>query len=232
MDEFFNCYKFSNIPIEQAIRLFVLDCRLNGEGQVIDRCLKSFCTKYFKDNPSSLFGSEKNILTFAYSLIILQTDLHNPSIKQHIEQKEFVNSLLMLKDCQITTEYMESLYNNIKGESLESIENRDEIMKKFSRYIWVNQNLEEIQCNFENCQIALLRTVCIKLNNRKKLEIAHIFLEKLIKSFITFLERLIEIEFIYKLSEEENSNLISIILLSLKFVNLISSNLSQKFIVK
>ena len=105
-------------------------------------------------------------------------------------------------------------------------------MKKFSRYILVNQNLDEIQCNFENCQIALLRTVCIKLNNRKKLEIAHIFLEKLIKSFITFLERLIEIEFIYKLSEEENSNLISIILLSLKFVNLISSNLSQKFIVK
>lgn len=62
------------------MRLFMSSVRVVGESQCIERCLDSFADKYFKDAGAGL-KSPSVAVTLAYSIIILQTDLHNKVLK-------------------------------------------------------------------------------------------------------------------------------------------------------
>jgi Sec7-like guanine-nucleotide exchange factor len=68
--------------IEEAFRLFFSTFRAHAESQIIERCLTEFSNKYYADNKATtLFINTSAVLTFAYSIMILQTDLHNPVLK-------------------------------------------------------------------------------------------------------------------------------------------------------
>ena len=64
------------------MRMLVGSARLVGESQVVERFLKAFSRKYFADaKEKSGLKSESAAITFAYSLMILHTDLHHKILK-------------------------------------------------------------------------------------------------------------------------------------------------------
>lgn len=53
--------------------------RLPGEAQKIDRLMEKFAERYVKCNPAS-FKSADVAYVLAYSVIMLNTDAHNPQV--------------------------------------------------------------------------------------------------------------------------------------------------------
>jgi brefeldin A-inhibited guanine nucleotide-exchange protein len=72
---------FSGLMFDDAIRLFLSGFRLPGEAQKIDRIMEKFAQRYIAQN-LDVFPSADTAFILAFSVIMLNTDLHNPSIKE------------------------------------------------------------------------------------------------------------------------------------------------------
>ena len=71
---------FTDCMFDDAIRLFLSGFRLPGEAQKIDRIMEKFAERFTSQNPS-VFPSSDTAFILGFSVIMLNTDLHNPSIK-------------------------------------------------------------------------------------------------------------------------------------------------------
>lgn len=74
------CLDFRGLRFDEAIRLFLAGFRLPGEAQKIDRIMEKFAERFTALNPE-VFPSSDTAFILAFSVIMLNTDLHNPSIK-------------------------------------------------------------------------------------------------------------------------------------------------------
>ena len=72
---------FTGLMFDDAIRLFLSGFRLPGEAQKIDRIMEKFAQRFTKQN-ADVFHSADTAFILAFSVIMLNTDLHNPSIKE------------------------------------------------------------------------------------------------------------------------------------------------------
>eukprot|EP00590_Aulacoseira_subarctica_P004735 CAMPEP_0172421342 /NCGR_PEP_ID=MMETSP1064-20121228/7590_1 /TAXON_ID=202472 /ORGANISM="Aulacoseira subarctica , Strain CCAP 1002/5" /LENGTH=1266 /DNA_ID=CAMNT_0013161687 /DNA_START=1 /DNA_END=3798 /DNA_ORIENTATION=+ len=68
------------MAFDEAIRSFLSGFRLPGEAQKIDRIMEKFAELYTRQN-ADVFASADTAFILAFSVIMLNTDLHNPSIK-------------------------------------------------------------------------------------------------------------------------------------------------------
>ena len=58
----------------------------------IDRIVEQFSAKYCADNPD-IFPSADNAYILAYSIIMLNVNLHNPKVKSKMTKQQFIKSL-------------------------------------------------------------------------------------------------------------------------------------------
>jgi Sec7-like guanine-nucleotide exchange factor len=102
-----------------------------------------FSKKYFEDNKSiegSPFKSEDEVSTLAYSILMLNTDLHNPNLTKHMTCEEFIKNNLSTKLYDsFPTEYFKNIYKCIASDPLKVANSRiadytksDEIFKVIS----------------------------------------------------------------------------------------------------
>jgi hypothetical protein len=70
---------FASKPLDEAIRYFLAGFRLPGEAQKIDRMMEKFAERFCLQNPD-VFPSADTAFVLAFSIIMLNTDLHNPAI--------------------------------------------------------------------------------------------------------------------------------------------------------
>jgi brefeldin A-inhibited guanine nucleotide-exchange protein len=82
---------FTGLEFDDAIRLFLSGFRLPGEAQKIDRIMEKFAERYTRQN-LDVFPSADTAFILAFSVIMLNTDLHNPSIKP--EKRMTVDSFI------------------------------------------------------------------------------------------------------------------------------------------
>ncbi|CAD7942620.1 unnamed protein product [Amoebophrya sp. A120] len=111
-----NKNSFSNIQLDSALRLFLADFRLPGEAQKIDRMMEKFADKYCADNPANTeFGANADCAyVLAFSLVMLQTDLHNGNIKNKMTAQDFINNNRGINAGEsLSKEYLSSLYRSI-----------------------------------------------------------------------------------------------------------------------
>jgi len=71
---------FTGLMFDDGIRLFLSGFRLPGEAQKIDRIMEKFAECFTRQNPD-VFPSADTAFILGFSVIMLNTDLHNPSIK-------------------------------------------------------------------------------------------------------------------------------------------------------
>jgi guanine nucleotide-exchange factor len=67
--------------------VFLGEFRLPGEAQKIDRLMEAFAAKYCADNPQSIFPNSDAAYILSFSVIMLNTDAHNPAIQQKVQQR-------------------------------------------------------------------------------------------------------------------------------------------------
>lgn len=108
---------FTDMVFDDAIRLFLSGFRLPGEAQKIDRIMEKFAQKFTAQNPS-VFSSADTAFILAFSVIMLNTDLHNPSIKpeRRMTLENFVGTLRGIGEngSDLPREMLEGIYGRIK----------------------------------------------------------------------------------------------------------------------
>ena len=119
-------FDFKNIHIIQGLRIFLSTFQLPSEGQQIDRILESFSNKYFSDNKNSFFPNANCVFYLTYAIMILQTELHNPNVKNKMSPESFIKIFEGKEYENLTKEYLEDIYEQIQEEPLSLAELEEE----------------------------------------------------------------------------------------------------------
>ncbi|CAL1356931.1 unnamed protein product [Linum trigynum] len=113
MHAYVNSFEFQGMEFDEAIRAFLQGFRLPGEAQKIDRIMEKFAERYCKCNPK-VFISADTAYVLAYSVILLNTDAHNPMVKNKMSADDFIRNNRGIDDGKdLPEEYLRSLYARI-----------------------------------------------------------------------------------------------------------------------
>ncbi|KAL9268921.1 Brefeldin A-inhibited guanine nucleotide-exchange protein 2-like protein [Drosera capensis] len=113
MHSYVDSFDFQGMELDEAIRAFLQGFRLPGEAQKIDRIMEKFAERYCKCNPK-VFSSADTAYVLSYSVILLNTDAHNPMVKNKMSAEDFIKNNRGIDDGKdLPEEYMKSLYERI-----------------------------------------------------------------------------------------------------------------------
>jgi len=113
MHAYVDALAFPGMELDEAIRLFLSGFRLPGEAQKIDRLMEKFAERFCRENPGA-FKNADTAYVLAYSIIMLNTDAHNPMVKQKMSKAEFVKNNRGIDDGgDVPEAYMSALYDRI-----------------------------------------------------------------------------------------------------------------------
>jgi brefeldin A-inhibited guanine nucleotide-exchange protein len=113
MHSFVDALDFTEEEFDSAIRKFLSGFRLPGEAQKIDRLMEKFAERYVGCNPDA-FKSADVAYVLAYSVIMLNTDAHNPMVKVKMSKSDFMRNNRGINDGgDLPTDFMEAIYDRI-----------------------------------------------------------------------------------------------------------------------
>uniref|UniRef100_A0A3Q0SNQ4 Cytohesin 4b n=1 Tax=Amphilophus citrinellus TaxID=61819 RepID=A0A3Q0SNQ4_AMPCI len=87
---FVELHEFSDLNLVQALRSFLWSFRLPGEAQKIDRMMEAFATRYCDCN-HNVFQSTDTCYILSFAIIMLNTSLHNPNVKDKTTLERFIS---------------------------------------------------------------------------------------------------------------------------------------------
>ncbi|KAG9160098.1 hypothetical protein Leryth_022706 [Lithospermum erythrorhizon] len=152
MRAYVDSFDFQDIQLDEAIRVFLQEFRLPGEAQKIDRIMEKFAERYCKCNPRA-FASADTAYVLSYSVILLNTDAHDPMVKNKMSADDFIRNNRGIDDGKdLPEDYMRSLYEKIS---------RKEIKMKDDDYV-----LQQRQSMNSNKFIGLDSILNIVIRNR------------------------------------------------------------------
>ncbi|KAG5438323.1 hypothetical protein PCANB_002811 [Pneumocystis canis] len=118
MHSFVDLMDFSRMSFVDALRKFLQSFRLPGEAQKIDRYMLKFAERYINCNPNA-FANADTAYILAYSVIILNTDLHNPHIKKRMSLNDFMKNISKINDGEsLSKEYLTEIYEEISSNEI------------------------------------------------------------------------------------------------------------------
>ena len=114
MHAFVDLMSFDNQPLTTALRRFLQAFRLPGEAQKIDRYMLKFAERYTEGNKTA-FANADTAYKLAYSVIMLNTDQHNPQVKHRMTLQDFIkNNAGLDDDRDLPEEYLCAIYDDIQ----------------------------------------------------------------------------------------------------------------------
>uniref|UniRef100_A0AAV1UUN7 SEC7 domain-containing protein n=1 Tax=Peronospora matthiolae TaxID=2874970 RepID=A0AAV1UUN7_9STRA len=128
LHEYVDMMEFTGLEIDVAIRHFLAGFRLPGESQKIDRMMEKFAERFFSSCPPGLFPSADTAFILAFSIIMLQTDLHNPSIAEEkkMDKAGFLRNNRGINDGKdLPEDYMGAIFDRIKATPISLKEDDD-----------------------------------------------------------------------------------------------------------
>lgn len=107
---------FCGMILVQALRQFLWSFRLPGEAQKIDRMMECFAQRYCDQNPG-MFKSTDTCYVLSFAIIMLNTSLHNPSVRDKPSVECFIKMNRGINEGgDLPQELLENLYISIKNE--------------------------------------------------------------------------------------------------------------------
>ncbi|CAB55182.1 ArfGEF [Schizosaccharomyces pombe] len=114
MHSFVDHMSFNDIPFVNALRSFLQKFRLPGEAQKIDRFMLKFAEKYIDDN-LGVFKNADTAYILAYSIIMLNTDLHSPQVKNRMTCQDFIKNNRGVDDgANLSDSFLTEVYEEIQ----------------------------------------------------------------------------------------------------------------------
>lgn len=130
--EFMNLFTFAGLRVDEALRLLLKSFRLPGESQQIERIVELFAKAYVECQknytPEDLSEDEKNepvnpdtdaVFVLSYSIIMLNTDLHNPQVKKQMDLDSYKRNLRGVNKGKDFPEwYLSKIYSSIRDREI------------------------------------------------------------------------------------------------------------------
>ncbi|KAI9269402.1 hypothetical protein BY458DRAFT_490196 [Sporodiniella umbellata] len=92
---YLGCFDFSGQRLESAFRKLCGHLYFRAEAQQMDRILEGFASRYWRCEPENVLGSADTVYAVAYSLLLLNTDLHVAQGQhQRMTRSEFVRNTM------------------------------------------------------------------------------------------------------------------------------------------
>jgi brefeldin A-inhibited guanine nucleotide-exchange protein len=118
MHAFVDSMDFDKKRFVDALRTFLQSFRLPGEAQKIDRFMLKFAERYVLGNPNA-FANADTAYVLAYSVILLNTDLHSSKIAKRMSKEEFIKNNRGINDnADLPDEYLLAIYDEIAGNEI------------------------------------------------------------------------------------------------------------------
>eukprot|EP00002_Diphylleia_rotans_P002235 TRINITY_DN11401_c0_g1_i1.p1 TRINITY_DN11401_c0_g1~~TRINITY_DN11401_c0_g1_i1.p1 ORF type:complete len:1504 (+),score=330.80 TRINITY_DN11401_c0_g1_i1:68-4579(+) len=113
LKEYVEGISFADMTFDGALRYYLCGFRLPGEAQKISRMLEIFTNRFCHQNPA-VFSSAETAYVLSYSVIMLNTDAHNPMVKKKMSLEEFIrNNRGIDNGKDLPQAFLESLYKEI-----------------------------------------------------------------------------------------------------------------------
>eukprot|EP01103_Thecamoeba_quadrilineata_P021343 TRINITY_DN977_c0_g1_i1.p1 TRINITY_DN977_c0_g1~~TRINITY_DN977_c0_g1_i1.p1 ORF type:complete len:895 (-),score=201.43 TRINITY_DN977_c0_g1_i1:21-2705(-) len=113
---------FGSLTLDDALRRYLSKFRLPGEAQKIDRMMETFAQRFYAQNPKGVFANADAAYVLAFSIIMLNTDAHNPAIRKQdkMTKQQFIkNNTGINNGNNIDQEYLEQVYERIQKEKIQ-----------------------------------------------------------------------------------------------------------------
>jgi len=132
LQEFVKCHDFPQLLLVQALRTFLWSFRLPGEAMQIDRVMDTFAQRYCQQNPY-IFQEPDTCFILSFSIIMLNTALHNPNAKMKITVEQFIKQNKGINSGRdLPADMLEAIFRNIKEEPFKiPDETYDDLMYTF-----------------------------------------------------------------------------------------------------
>ncbi|KAI3701044.1 hypothetical protein L2E82_45687 [Cichorium intybus] len=132
MYAYVDSFDFDDMEFDEAIRTFLQGFRLPGEAQKIDRIMEKFAERYCICNPTT-FISADTAYVLAYSVIMLNTDAHNPMVKDKMSADDFIRNNRGIDDGKdLPEEYLRSLFERISKNEIKMKEDDFALQQRLS----------------------------------------------------------------------------------------------------
>ncbi|KAE8702015.1 Brefeldin A-inhibited guanine nucleotide-exchange protein 3 [Hibiscus syriacus] len=153
----------SGMEFYEAIRAFLQGFRLPGEAQKIDRIMEKFAERYCKCNPKAFISADAAYV-LAYSVIMLNTDAHNPMVKNKMLADDFITNNSGIDDGKdLPEEYLRSLFERISRNEIKMKDDNLSVQQKQSVY-YAATNVVILRFMVEACWAPLLAAFIVPLD--------------------------------------------------------------------
>lgn len=156
LQEYTNTFEFSDMLLDSALRCFIECFRLPGESQKIQRILEAFSERFYDQQSSDIFENKDAVFVLCYSLIMLNTDQHNPQVKKKMTEEEFIrNNRAINGGKDLPRDYLSKLFHAISSKAFETLGQTGAPDTQMHPYRWVqlvNQSKvmkPYVECDFD-----------------------------------------------------------------------------------
>ncbi|XP_062203528.1 ARF guanine-nucleotide exchange factor GNL2 [Phragmites australis] len=119
LKEFTETFDFTGAILDTALRTYLETFRLPGESQKIQRILEAFSERFFEQQTTGVFATKDAAFILCYSLIMLNTDLHNPQVKKKMTEEDFIRNNRAINDRKdLPREYLSELFHSISTNAI------------------------------------------------------------------------------------------------------------------
>lgn len=123
LEEYTHLFDFKDMTFDNALRAFLKEFRLPGEAQCIDRLMEAFAKEYYRQAEGHHpFVETDAAFILAFSIIMLNTDLHNPQIREdkRMKKSDFVrNNRKINGGADLPLPFLESIYDSISTNEIQ-----------------------------------------------------------------------------------------------------------------
>ena len=122
LEAFVETFDFSGLLFDVGLRVYLDSFRLPGESQKIERLMEKLAGRLFDGlspplNPK--FASADVVFILSYSVIMLNTDLHNTTVDVKMTKEQFRRNLRGTNgDEDIPADFLDALYDRIEDDEI------------------------------------------------------------------------------------------------------------------
>jgi Sec7-like guanine-nucleotide exchange factor len=100
----------NGLGLEASLRRLLARFKLPGEAQQIDRLIESFAEHYHECNPSA-FPKSSTAYVLSFSMILLNTDLHNPNNPRKMTKEVFITNSKSIEESSTVDDSILSVFS-------------------------------------------------------------------------------------------------------------------------
>lgn len=128
LGEFMHLFDFCGLRVDEGLRIMLKAFRLPGEAQQIERVVELFADAFVSCQNSADGGvvaqegqdpvvlDANAVFLLSFSIIMLNTDLHNPQIKRHMDLTDYKNNFTGV--LSIPDWYLETMFDSIRDREI------------------------------------------------------------------------------------------------------------------